>query len=111
MTITHNKPCDLGRALGENMARFADHAEQEWREQMGFVPVRCASCAFTKGTFPNGCLGTQADATKALMERKPFYCHHKDSHGNLPLCAGWLMLGDPSKPPVKVPWDYTGVER
>lgn len=108
-----NRPSPEGRALGENMARFADVEEAKWREQMGFVPVRCKSCAFRKGTFPNGCLATVGDAMKCSMERKPFMCHQgvnlrapKNEQHPLSICGGWLLLhsGDA---PVKAPWPYS----
>ena len=108
MSKVRNKPCELGKALGKNMAKFADHAEQEWREQMGFIPLRCLSCAFRAGTFANGCLTTQADANKCVLERIPFFCHHK-SNGfvNLSICAGYLLLAGKESEPVKVPWEFS----
>ena len=101
-----NKPSELGAALGENMARFVDAAEKEWREKMGFVPVRCKTCAFTKGTFPNRLLGTMVNATKCAMEGETFYCHHDQAKGGKPqrICAGWMMLNDARH--TKLPWDY-----
>lgn len=106
--LIRNRPCATGRALGENMARFADRAEQEWREQLGIVAKRCASCAFTKGTFPNGCLSTMADATKCVLEDRPFYCHHATADGIEPICAGWLMLRGPNLTPAVCPWPFAG---
>lgn len=113
MAKIRNRPCELGEQVGANLARFADHAEQEWRDsELGFVPVRCASCAFKEGTYPNRCLTTVSDAMKCTMERNPFYCHHdvklkrpgeKQPHS---ICAGWILLHD-AKPPVTVPWLYS----
>lgn len=111
MTKVRNRPCPLGIETGKNLAKFADHAEQQWRESMGFVPARCGSCAFKEGTYPNGCLTTVADAMKCTMERRPFYCHHdvnlkrpdeKQPHS---ICAGWLLLHS-AEPPVKAPWKF-----
>lgn len=101
-----NRPCDTGRKLGANLARHADKAEGRWRKELGCVPVRCPSCAFTEGTFPNGCLATTADATKCVMEGKPFLCHH-GMNGNGPgsVCAGWLLLTGGK--PVQCPWPFS----
>jgi len=102
-----NKPCELGERLGEHMARFVETAEQEWREKMGFVPVRCATCAFKKGAYPNRLLGTMANATKCVMERETFYCHYNRSENGEPqrICAGWMMLNSGGLG-VKAPWNY-----
>jgi len=100
-----NKPSEMGAKLGENMARFADQREIEWREQMGFIPVRCSTCAFTKGTPPNQMLGTMANATKCAMEGETFYCHHDTDKGRPHrVCAGWMLLNDDKH--TKMPWDY-----
>lgn len=108
MTQVRNKPCAEGMALGENLARFADKSEQRWREELGFVPVRCASCAFKNGTYPNGCLATVADATKCLMEGKPFYCHHRPHPDDpQPLCAGWLLISAEGGQRVECPWPFS----
>ena len=104
-----NQPCETGRELGRNLARFADVAEQEWRDSgISFVPQRCHSCAFKAGTYPNGCISTVADAMKCMMEREPFYCHHgiKDGEPSA-VCGGWLLLQN-GDPPVQVPWKFSG---
>ena len=55
---------------------------------------RCKTCAFTAGTVPNGCIQTQSDATKAVIEDVPFMCHsHKDARGNYDrICHGWFAV-------------------
>lgn len=112
MAKIRNRPCELGEQTGEQLARFSDNAEQEWMRSAGFIPVRCASCAFTKGTYPNRCLTTVADAMKCTMERVPFYCHH-DVNLRRPeeskphsICAGWILLHD-AEPPVPAPWKFS----
>ena len=112
MALIKNKPCELGAQLGENMARFADVAEAEWREAKLPIPVRCQSCAFKKGTFPNRCLATQGDATKSILEGVPFYCHHgKGCHGPEALCGGWLLLAGAGDKKCEMPWPWLGVEK
>lgn len=109
--FTRNEPCDDGRKLGANLARHADNAEKRWREEMQYVPVRCSSCAFKEGTYPNGCLATVADATKCLVEGVPFYCHHKvkglhpDERVPRTLCGGWILLNGRLR--TKCPWPFS----
>lgn len=50
---------------------------------------RCRSCAFTAGTVPNGCIQTQMDALKAIVERVPFLCHQADRKDRP--CAGYYQ--------------------
>src|SRR5947207_14076787 len=110
-----NRPSQEGRALGENIARFADVEEDKWRKELGYVPVRCKSCAYRKGSYPNSCLSTVADAMKCTMERIPFFCHHdvklKQSGKQQPhtICGGWILLYS-NEPPVKAPWPFTGTQ-
>ena len=106
MPWSRNKPCALGREVGKNLARMTDEAEEQWRAELGFFPVRCASCAFRKGTFPNGCLSTVADAMKCAMEvDPPFHCHHgAKPSGPQSLCAGYLLLAGKR---TEVPWPFT----
>lgn len=113
MAKKRNLPSPEGRALGEHLARFADVEEEKWRKEMGLVPVRCQSCAYRKGSYPNGCLSTVANALKCTMEREPFYCHHgmklkQDTDLQQPksVCAGWLLMHR-AEPPVEAPWPFT----
>lgn len=106
MSDEMNGPSPMGIALGENMARFADKAEQDWLAKMGWIPVRCKGCAFRKGTWPNQSLGTMANATKCVMEGETFYCHHDrapNGEGRR-ICAGWMLLNDNHN--IKMPWEY-----
>jgi hypothetical protein len=101
-----NRPSDEGRAMGEQLARFAEVAERRWAgEGAGFVPVRCKTCAFRAGSIPNGCTSTVMDATKCMLERIPFLCHERDG-----LCGGYLLLvgGEPSPAtPIEAPWPFS----
>lgn len=47
----------------------------------------CASCAFRPETVPNGCLQTQLDALKCVVEGQPFYCHAPRDGA---FCTGWI---------------------
>lgn len=114
MTETRNKPSPEGRAAGEQLARLADRGEPIVRERFPAHAPRCQSCAFTAGTFPNGCLETVADAFKCLADGRPFYCHQTfDADGNpTDLCAGWSFALAIGLPPEVVDltkqWSYSG---
>ncbi|MCW3657561.1 hypothetical protein K6L27_05185 [Burkholderia cenocepacia] len=88
-----NRPSAEGRQLGEQLARIADCAESAVRRQFPNHARRCASCAFSAGTVPNGCAPTVMDATKCLVESVPFMCHQKFDECGEPteLCAGWAI--------------------
>lgn len=107
VTVERNLPSPEGRALGEQIARFADAIEQRWRKELGWVPSRCSSCAFRKGTFPNGCLPTQADVTKCLLEDKAFFCHQLPKDGSpMRLCGGFMLLRHRASK-VPTPWAFS----
>lgn len=47
----------------------------------------CKTCACRLGEVPNGCMQTQLDFLKAVLEGTPFLCHSpKDGR----MCAGWI---------------------
>lgn len=98
-----------GRAMGEQLVRKIKPVIEHLVDA-GEPDERCKSCAFRAGTVPNGCLQTQLDALKAVLEQTPFACHaahHKD--GTPKLCAGWLasQWGAIDKPVVPCPWDFS----
>lgn len=66
-----NVPSEDGAALGNELARFAEH-----EISTGKRDERCHDCAFRLGSKPNQCLKTVADALKCVVEGEPFYCHH-----------------------------------
>lgn len=79
---TRNKPCDVGRAVGAELARLTGDATAG-------APM-CASCAFKPGTVPNGCITSVADAMKCVFEGERFWCHHDKKNGDpTRVCAGW----------------------
>lgn len=93
-TDVPNVPCETGRALGKQLARFAN-VEAEYLRVLGKpVPERCNDCAFRMGTVPNQCLTTVANALKSAFESDPFYCHKGIAEGEAAkaLCRGYLLL-------------------
>ena len=86
-TKDHSRVTPDGKALGEQMVRLTEpwiaHLAAE-----GEPDERCKSCAFRAGTVPNGCLQTQADVLKAVVEKVPFLCHQHDRKGQA--CHGWF---------------------
>lgn len=92
-----NRATDEGRALGAQMARFADiEAERSGRDG------RCGTCAFRAGDhLANGSPETLMTALKCVMEREPFWCHEHDRP-----CAGWQLLKADKDAAVEMPWPY-----
>lgn len=88
-TKDHMRVSPEGRVLGERMASLADRALVVLAAE-GESDERCKSCAFTAGTVPNGCLQTQMDVMKAVVENVPFNCHQADRKG-WP-CHGWYAV-------------------
>lgn len=81
-----NRVTPEGRALGEQLVRLTEPAIAGLAAE-GEPDERCKSCAFRPGTVPNGCLQTQADALKAVVEGVPFMCHQHDKLEHA--CHGW----------------------
>lgn len=81
-----NRVTPEGRAMGEQLARLTERSIQRLAAD-GEEDGRCKSCAFRAGTVPNGCLQTQMDALKAVIEDVPFLCHQ--AHSNGWPCHGW----------------------
>jgi hypothetical protein len=105
----HNRVSPEGKNLGKQLARLCDRqAEQfivdgEWEKD-----ERCDSCAFRHGTVPNGCLQTQLDALKSVLEHEPFFCHVEQPKGSH-VCSGWFasVQAVKNKPKVICPWPYS----
>lgn len=89
----HNRVSDEGRQLGRLTTAMAERGRVILAAQ-GLVGINmpglrdemCASCACRPGTVPNGCLQTQLDLLKTVVEGKPFLCHAPHDGK---LCAGW----------------------
>jgi hypothetical protein len=109
-----NVPTPQGRQVGEQLARLCDKAEASMLAELGTAPYRCASCAFRRGTFPNGCPETVLDALKCVMEGVPFYCHHseKDLTGkHIGQCAGYVVsraaVQEGGLSVIETPWPFS----
>lgn len=112
----HHRVTPEGRAMGKMMAQLAD-AECASLAAQGEDDERCKTCAFRAGTVPNGCIQTQSDAVKAVVEDVPFMCHsHISPSGqHTTICHGWFAvrrIADRKEkregkklPPA--PWDFS----
>ena len=80
-TKDHKWVSPEGRAMGEQLVRVTEPRINALAAE-GEPDERCKSCAFTSGTVPNGCLQTQMDALKAVVEKVPFNCHQHDRKGH-----------------------------
>lgn len=86
-TAKPNLPTPEGVAFGAELARLTEPLVEEFPE----VPLRCGECVFRRGTAPNGCVPTLADAFKAAMEGDhTFVCIHVPGKEGT-ACAGWLL--------------------
>lgn len=90
----HARVSPEGKAIGASTARFARLGRQlldrEGLSNLNLPGARdemCASCACRPGTVPNGCLQTQLDFLKAVVDGKQFLCH-APLDGRM--CAGYV---------------------
>jgi hypothetical protein len=99
----HHRVTPEGREAGQQHARLCEKAISK----IGEPDERCKTCAFRAGTVPNGCLQTQLDVLKCVVEKKPFMCHHDLS---MP-CFGWYAISaaiaGKIPPGMTVPWDMS----
>jgi len=83
----HHRVSPEGREIGEQMARLAQREIEKLKAEG--EPVECCrTCAFRPGTVPNGCLQTQMDALKCVLEGVPFMCHQDQKLQTV--CHGWF---------------------
>lgn len=93
MDDEHHRVSAGGKALGRITAKAAELGRSRLEANslvgLGLPGLRdemCASCACRAGTVPNGCLQTQMDLLKTVVDGVPFLCHApKDGR----MCAGW----------------------
>ena len=100
--------------MGEQMVRLTEPAILRMKLQ-GEPDERCKSCAFRAGTVPNGCMQTQMDVLKAVVEDVPFLCHQHDRKG-WP-CHGWfaarVAIHEAERrtgrklPAIECPWPFS----
>lgn len=90
----HARVTPEGRFIGLASARLAERGLAILRAQglagldhPSFRADMCPSCACRNGTVPNGCLQTQLDLLKSVIDGKGFLCH-APADGRL--CAGWM---------------------
>lgn len=92
--MTHSRVTPEGLVMGKAAARLAKLGRDRLVE-MGLDGVKgpglrdemCKTCACQPGSVPNGCLQTQLDFLKAVVEGVKFLCHSpKDGR----ICAGWV---------------------
>lgn len=94
-TSMHSRTCETGMAIGALTARMAELGARRLANDrlinLGLPGIRsemCKSCACRAGTVPNGCLQTQLDFLKAVVEGEKFLCHApKDGR----ICAGYIF--------------------
>jgi hypothetical protein len=107
-----NKPTALGQMLGNELARLREANEAELRKVFPTLPEPCKSCAFRRGTVPNGCEETVMDALKCVLEGKRFECHEvpggaTDEGAKRPLCQGWFNSLSLDRKAIEAPWPFT----
>lgn len=104
--LVPNRPCEAGRKIGAELARLTEAALAERKKKFPNHKEPCGTCAFRRGTIPNGCLATVMDAMKCAVEGSAeFMCHEQKGQ----VCTGFFILeSDRSHAPqVKVPWKYS----
>lgn len=90
----HHRVSEAGKQMGRVSAKLTvlgrarlDAAGLGGLDAPGSRGEMCATCACRPGGVPNGCLQTQLDFLKCVVEGVPFLCHApKDGR----LCAGWV---------------------
>ena len=75
-----------GEALGAELVRLTEPVIARLAAE-GEPDVRCDTCAFRRGTVPNGCAETVLDAAKAVFEGDVFLCHMRLAERAT--CHGW----------------------
>lgn len=109
MALVRNKPEELGWELGSQLDRFCEAEIAKYSGSGLAAPERCRTCAFRKGTYPNGCVPTVMDALKSVMERDEtvFLCHEHKKGDSAPVCAGYLLLAGKESDAVRATWKFS----
>lgn len=114
--VIRARPTPEGRVLGEQLARLTEVEMVKLRAKFPGHLEPCGTCAFRRGTVPNGCPTTLMDAIKCAVEGDTFYCHEHRKGEPMQACTGWLIAYTAmrSKPDVlkrmgnlTAPWEYT----
>ncbi len=85
-----------GQLIGKCTAKMAENGQRILKAKglinLNLPMVRnemCTTCACRSGTVPNGCLQTQMDFMKAVVQGDKFLCHApKDGR----ICAGLIAV-------------------
>lgn len=92
--MTHHRISPDGQMMGRIASRLAElgrlRLEAAGLGQVKAPMIReemCKTCACRPGTVPNGCLQTQLDFLKAVVECERFLCH---SPRDGKYCTGWI---------------------
>lgn len=110
----HSRVSERGIKAGQKLVQITEPTIKKLASE-GEPDERCKSCAFRAGTVPNGCIQTQLDALKAVVEDVPFLCHQADRKGAI--CHGWFAArvavndaagrrGHPM-PITACPWEFS----
>jgi hypothetical protein len=86
-----NEPTPEGRALGEQLARLTEVELAKLKPKFPNHAEPCGTCAFRRGTYPNGCLATVMDALKCVVENHDFMCHEHRKGEPMTPCTGWFI--------------------
>lgn len=103
----HRRVSPEGKKLGALLVQLTEKSIAKLVAE-GEIDERCLTCAFRQGTVPNGCIQTQLDALKAVSEKIPFMCHHKQPR-NTHVCHGWYACAVATKdaPAKEAPWPFS----
>lgn len=107
----HSRVTLEGKKIGKETARMANFMVKQL-EAKGIEDQRCKTCAFREGTVPNGCLQTQADVMKCVIEGNIFLCHQNlktpaPCFGYLAARSSIIQANGGQDFRAKVPWDYS----
>jgi hypothetical protein len=79
--MTHERVTPQGQALGQISAKLVAGGKKSLSPGLANLNLpslrdeMCKSCAGRAGTVPNGCVQTQLDFLKAVVEGEKFLCH------------------------------------
>lgn len=105
-TKDFNRVTPIGLFLGGLLLSIAEPMIKELASE-GEEDERCSTCAFRKGTVPNGCEQTLMDALKCIKEDVLFGCHAVDGKA----CHGWfaarVAIKNGAELPIKTNWEFS----
>lgn len=108
--LVPNRPTPEGRTAGKQLARLTERGEKALLMEGRMVPQPCKSCAFRRGTLPNGCEETVLDALKCVLEKERVFMCHEVPYYTQPtkICAGYAIATTVliDSPAVACPWPY-----